>query len=140
MNKIAAMAAGLVLAAGSAMAADEITINVYLNVKNNAYESTKQVAGMKATQATVAMDGSVMNVTSATNQIGLTHLTSGGYTWFRNVGTTGTVYVANGGSSAAFMELGTGAVSLVFLATTNMQAWTTSAAVTGKLDVVAHER
>lgn len=108
-----------------------ITVNTYLSVINGAVNLNRSVSGYRANQTAATMNSAVQSIVATTNAILCPQVSTGGYAWFRNVGTQ-TVYVGVSTDLTPFMKLLTNDVALFRVGTTNLNAWTTTG--TGSLD------
>ena len=113
------------------VATNAITVNAYLSVANGSISLNRSVAGYRANQTQATMNSAVQSIATTTNAITAPQVTTGGYAWFRNVGTQ-TVYVAVETSTTPFLKLLTNDVALFRVGTTNLNAWTITG--TGSLD------
>jgi hypothetical protein len=70
-----------------AMAADEITVTAQLKVDNGSYDATRQVQQLKVSQVTQRSDAGIVGTSAATNALPISNVSTGGYAFFRNLGT-----------------------------------------------------
>jgi len=78
----------IVLAAVASWAADEISVSTTLTVENGNYRKSRRITGLKRDQGRQSADsGIVTSVVNSTNAIPISNVSTGGYTFLRNLGT-----------------------------------------------------
>jgi hypothetical protein len=121
MKKSMAWICGVVALVSVAYAADEITINLLLDVQNGNFALRRQVSNYKVTQSGTAADYGIQSVPiNVTNVLAVSHVSTPGYVFLRNLSTANDIYVT------CIIKLGTNDVALVPVSTTNMTAYCTA--------------
>lgn len=75
------------LAVTLCFAADEVQVTAILKVDNGAYQITRQVQQLKADQTTQRSAAGIVGTSAATNALPVSTVSTGGYSFFRNLGT-----------------------------------------------------
>lgn len=114
-----------VLFASVAMATDEVTVTAQLKVDNGAYDVTRQVQQLKVSQATQRSDAGIVGTSSSTNALPILNVTTGGYSFFRNLG-------SNTVTLQVYVLLKSNDVALIRVASTNIPYYATGG--TGALE------
>jgi len=99
--------------AGLALAADEVQVTAQLKVDNGSYEVTRQVQQYKVTQTTQRSDAGIVATSAATNALPIVNVATGGYSFFRNLGT-------NTVTLQVYVLLKSNDVALIRVASTNI--------------------
>lgn len=82
------------LSVAFAAAADEITVNVLLDVQNGNFALRRQISNYKVTQAGTAADYGIQSVPiNTTNNLNVFNVATPGYVFLRNLSTNNTIYV-----------------------------------------------
>lgn len=119
MNKIGLYFLVILAGASVVFAADEITIQATMRVVNGDFELQRSVGSLSVDQTGRAMSSGIQNITTNTNTLVVSSdVTTGGYSWFRNVGT-------NAVTVQVYMLLNPSDVALLHVASTNITAYTT---------------
>lgn len=109
---------GCILAIGTILMAEPLTINTYLDVNNGNFKLTRNVQQYKVQQLGVAMDYGIISLSvTATNTLPISNVTTPRYCYFRNLSTNDGIYVT------LTMYLRSNDVALLPLASTNVAAY-----------------
>jgi hypothetical protein len=118
MNKIGLYFLAILAGASVVMAADEITIQATMRVSNGNFELTRSVGSLSIDQTGRAMSYGIQTITTnSTTLVVGSDVTTGGYSWFRNVGT-------NAVTVQVYMLLNPSDIALLPVASTNITAYT----------------
>jgi hypothetical protein len=116
----------LVLAcAVGARAADEVTVTATLKVDSGSFDMQRQVQQYKVNQTTQRADAGIVATSSATNALPIVNVATGGYSFFRNLGT-------NTVTLQVYVLLKSNDVALIRVASTNIPYYATGG--TGALE------
>lgn len=112
---------------GAAIASDEITINLLLDVVNGDFSLRRQVSNYKVTQTTSAADYGIQSVAvGATNNLNIANVSTPHYVFLRNLDATNDIYVT------CVVKLQAGDAAILPVSTTNMTTYSTAG--TNKLE------
>lgn len=132
MKKYIIVMVGLV--AGIAIAANEVTVQTFLKIKNGAYDVQRTV-NMLDSQTTSSADQGIMNATPAATAIPISNVTTPKWSYLRNLSTNTAQYI----DVTCTVRLYGNDVAVMPLANTNIQA-TAQAGTTNKLEYWINEK
>lgn len=121
MKKI--LIVGLILCGvGVFAASDEITVTALLKVDNGNFSLTRNVSNLRRDQAGTASDYGIQELTTATNLLNISNVSTPHYAFFRSLGTNNT--------SAVFvtltLKLLPGDIAVLPVLSTNMTSYVTN--------------
>jgi hypothetical protein len=118
MNRLCFYFLAMLSAAAAVMAADEITIQATMRVRNGDFELQRSVGSLSVDQTGRGMAYGIQAISTNTNTLVVSSdVVTGGYSWFRNVGT-------NAVTVQVYMRLNPSDIALLPVASTNITAYT----------------
>ncbi len=111
--------------------ANEITLNLKMQVSKGFIEYIQNPGALSVTMSGTNATGGIQNIGTTAETITMGDVSSQGYAYFRNIGTTNYVDIGTGtgGSFVAFARLKAGEACIVRLATAAPTARANTAAV-----------
>jgi hypothetical protein len=122
------------LVAGVAIAANEVTVNTLLRIKNGAYDVQRTV-NMLDSQATSSADQGIMNATPVATAIPISNVVTPKWSYIRNLSTNTAQYI----DVTCTIRLYGNDVAVMPIGNTNIQA-TAQAGTTNKLEYWINEK
>jgi hypothetical protein len=121
------------LVAVAAWAADEINIQASMRVNNGDFSLTRSIPSLAVDQTGKNMAYGIQDLTYVTNTLTInTDVATGGYSWFRNIGTADVVVAVN-------MLLKASDVALLRVASTNITAYCVTSGQTSRVEYWVNE-
>lgn len=133
MRATTILCAFLVVVAVAAWAADEINIQASMRVNNGDFSLTRSIPSLAVDQTGNNMAYGIQDLDYTTNTLTInTDVGTGGYSWFRNLGTNDVIVSVN-------MLLKASDVALLRVASTNISAYCVTSGHTSRVEYWVNE-
>lgn len=123
----------LVMAVAVVWAADEINVQATMRVQNGDFSLTRAIPSLSIDQTGKNMAYGIQELTHSTNTLTVnSDVGTGGYSWFRNLGTNDIIVAVN-------MKLKASDVALLRVASTNISAYCVTSGKTSRVEYWINE-